>query len=97
MRLISARTAARSFGELIADAEHAPVTVLRHGRPSVVVIGHALFKEYEKAYEKARDVQMISLLEQSLDHLVAGRLGKSGRALALMERIKSRQEKGVVE
>ena len=51
MRTVSAKDAKYHFGELIDTARAEPVTVVKYGRPVVVVMA---VEEYERLQERAR-------------------------------------------
>jgi prevent-host-death family protein len=89
MRLISARDAARSFGAMLDELRSkGPVTILRHGRKTAVMMDAERFEEYRKAYESAEECRMIEALEHCVNELAEGRLGRGERAHALAKRIR---------
>lgn len=88
MRVVTARNAARFFGELVEGLASEPVTIVRRGRAVAVMMDVNLHKAYRKAYDAEQDARMIALLEKSYGYLFDGALGDGDRVKALLERIR---------
>lgn len=79
MNTVTANTAKQNFGELIDEAQKGPISVTKHGRPSVVVTSASEYRElmaFKHAHLKAE-------VAAGLDQLDRGEIStRSAREIA---------------